>query len=82
MIPELKGFVAGIQRDYEAVIAAVEQHWSNGKLRGKRTGSSSLSGRCTAAADSCFYAGACFPSNPAALSTLPDFTKSAEDPFS
>jgi transposase len=29
-IPELKRFVAGIQRDYEAVIAALQQHWSNG----------------------------------------------------
>jgi Transposase len=33
-IPELKRFVAGIERDYEAVSAAVEQHWSNGQVEG------------------------------------------------
>jgi hypothetical protein len=31
-IPELKRFGAGVQRDYEAVVAAVEQHWSNGQV--------------------------------------------------
>jgi transposase len=31
-IPELKRFAAGIERDYEAVSAAVEQHWSNGQV--------------------------------------------------
>jgi transposase len=34
-IPELKRFIAGLQRDYEAVIAAVEQHWSNGQVEGQ-----------------------------------------------
>jgi len=34
-IPELKRFVAGLQRDYEAVFAAVEQHWSNGQVEGQ-----------------------------------------------
>jgi len=34
-IPELKRFVAGIERDYEAVAAAVEQHWSNGQVEGQ-----------------------------------------------
>jgi transposase len=34
-IPELKRFVAGIQRDYEAVVAAVQQHWSNGQVEGQ-----------------------------------------------
>src|SRR5581483_2762082 len=34
-IPELKRFVAGVQRDYEAVVAAVEQHWSNGQVEGQ-----------------------------------------------
>ncbi len=34
-IPELKCFVAGVQRDYEAVVAAVEQHWSNGQVEGQ-----------------------------------------------
>jgi transposase len=34
-IPELKRFVAGIQRDYEAVVAAVKQHWSNGQVEGQ-----------------------------------------------
>jgi transposase len=34
-IPELKCFVAGIQRDYEAVVAAVEQQWSNGQVEGQ-----------------------------------------------
>src|ERR1700751_996945 len=31
-IPELKRFVAGIQRDYEAVVAVVQQHCSNGQV--------------------------------------------------
>ena len=34
-IPELKRFVAGVQRDYDAVVAAVEQHWSNGQVEGQ-----------------------------------------------
>jgi transposase len=34
-IPELKPFVAGLQRDYEAVVAAVEQSWSNGQVEGQ-----------------------------------------------
>lgn len=34
-IPELNCFVAGIQRDYDAVAAAVEQHWSNGQVEGQ-----------------------------------------------
>jgi transposase len=34
-IPELKCFVAGIQRDYDAVVAAVEQPWSNGQVEGQ-----------------------------------------------
>ncbi len=34
-IPELKRFVAGIQRDYEAIVAAVQQHWSNGQVEGQ-----------------------------------------------
>ncbi len=34
-IPELKRFVAGIQRDYEAVVAAVQQLWSNGQVEGQ-----------------------------------------------
>jgi len=34
-IPELKCFVAGIQRDYDAVMAAVEQRWSNGQVEGQ-----------------------------------------------
>jgi transposase len=33
--PELKRFAAGIERDYEAVSAAVEQHWSNGQVEGQ-----------------------------------------------
>jgi transposase len=34
-IPEMKGFIAGIQRDHEAVLAAVEQPWSNGQVEGQ-----------------------------------------------
>jgi transposase len=34
-IPEMKVFVAGVQRDLEAVSAAVEQHWSNGQVEGQ-----------------------------------------------
>jgi transposase len=34
-IPEMKGFIAGIQRDYEAVLAAVKQPWSNGQVEGQ-----------------------------------------------
>lgn len=34
-IPELKRFVAGLERDHEAVMAAVEQHWSNGQVEGQ-----------------------------------------------
>lgn len=34
-IPELKGFVAGVERDYDAVVAAVEWHWSNGQVEGQ-----------------------------------------------
>jgi transposase len=34
-VPELKRFVAGIHRDYEAVAAAVEQSWSNGPVEGQ-----------------------------------------------
>lgn len=34
-IPELKRFVAGIQRDCDAVVAAVEQNWSNGPVEGQ-----------------------------------------------
>ena len=34
-IPEMKSFIAGIQRDYEAVLAAVEQPWSNGQVEGQ-----------------------------------------------
>ena len=34
-IPELKRFVAGVQRDYDAVVAAVEQEWSNGQVEGQ-----------------------------------------------
>jgi transposase len=34
-IPELKRFVAGIQRDYEAVVEAVQQHWNNRQVEGQ-----------------------------------------------
>lgn len=34
-IPELNRFANGIQRDYEAVVAAVEQPWSNGQVEGQ-----------------------------------------------
>lgn len=34
-IPELKRFVAGLERDYQAVVAAIEQHWSNGQVEGQ-----------------------------------------------
>jgi transposase len=34
-IPEVISFIAGIQRDYEAVLAAVEQRWSNGQVEGQ-----------------------------------------------
>lgn len=34
-IPELKRFVTGLERDYEAVTAAVERHWSNGQVEGQ-----------------------------------------------
>jgi transposase len=34
-LPEVKGFITGIQRDYEAVLAAIEQHWVTGKLKGQ-----------------------------------------------
>jgi|KBSSwiStaDraftv2_1062776.scaffolds.fasta_scaffold214876_2 transposase len=34
-IPELKGFVSGIERDYDAVNAAVTQAWSNGQVEGQ-----------------------------------------------
>jgi transposase len=34
-IPEMKSFATGIQRDYEAVLAAVEQPWSNGQVEGQ-----------------------------------------------
>ena len=33
-IPELKTFSAGLQRDYDAVAAAVEHRWSNGQVEG------------------------------------------------
>jgi transposase len=34
-IPELQRFAAGLQRDYAAVTAAVEQPWSNGQVEGQ-----------------------------------------------
>lgn len=34
-VPELKRFVMGIQRDYDAVVAAVERPWSNGQVEGQ-----------------------------------------------
>jgi transposase len=34
-IPELNRFASGIQRDYDAVLAAVEQPWSNGQVEGQ-----------------------------------------------
>ncbi len=34
-IPEIMSFIAGIQRDYDAVLAAVEQRWSNGQVEGQ-----------------------------------------------
>lgn len=34
-IPELKSFVAGIERDYEAVEAALRLPWSQGITEGK-----------------------------------------------
>ena len=34
-IPEVMSFIVGIQRDYEAVLAAVEQRWSNGQVEGQ-----------------------------------------------
>jgi len=34
-IPEVRSFIAGIQRDYDAVLAAVEQRWSNGQVEGQ-----------------------------------------------
>jgi hypothetical protein len=80
-LPEVKGFITGIQRDYEAVLAAIEQHWVTGKLKGKFTGSNSLKGRCTAVADSLFCADACFLSASSAPNTLPDFHQECGDPL-
>lgn len=34
-IPELKSFVVGIRRDYEAVTAGIGQKWSNGQVEGQ-----------------------------------------------
>jgi transposase len=34
-IPEIERFAAGLQRDYAAVTAAVEQPWSNGQVEGQ-----------------------------------------------
>jgi transposase len=34
-VPELKRFVTGVQRDYQAVEAAVTQVWSNGQVEGQ-----------------------------------------------
>jgi hypothetical protein len=34
-ITELKRFVTGLQRDYEAVTASIQQHWSNGQVQGQ-----------------------------------------------
>jgi len=34
-IPEVMSFIAGIHRDYDAVLAAVEQRWSNGQVEGQ-----------------------------------------------
>lgn len=34
-IPELKGFAAGIQRDHAAVLAGIQQPWSNGQVEGQ-----------------------------------------------
>jgi transposase len=34
-IPEFKRFVTGIHRDYEAVVASVQHHWSNGQVEGQ-----------------------------------------------
>ncbi len=33
-IPELARFASGLERDYDAVVAAVEQPWSNGQVEG------------------------------------------------
>ncbi len=33
-IPELVRFAGGLERDYDAVVAAVEQSWSNGEVEG------------------------------------------------
>ncbi|HWQ54907.1 MAG TPA: ISL3 family transposase [Bryobacteraceae bacterium] len=34
-IRELMGFVTGIRRDHAAVVAGIEQHWSNGQVEGQ-----------------------------------------------
>ena len=34
-IPELQGFAAGIQRDHDAVVAGIEEVWSNGQVEGQ-----------------------------------------------
>ncbi len=34
-MPELKRFVTGIERDYDAVAAAIERPWSNGQVEGQ-----------------------------------------------
>jgi hypothetical protein len=70
-IPELERFVGGLQRDFKAVTAAVEQCWSNGQVEGQCIALSSSSGGCTAAVDSCFYVDERCPSD-ALLRTLPD----------
>jgi transposase len=69
-IPELERFVAGVQRDYEAVFAAVEQHWSNGQVEGQ-VHRLKLH-KCTAAAAFRFCAGGSYPSEPRILSALRD----------
>ena len=34
-IPEVMSFIAGIHRDYDAALAAVEQRWGNGQVEGQ-----------------------------------------------
>jgi transposase len=69
-IPELKRFVAGIDRDYEAVSAAVEQHWSNGQVEGQVHRLKLLNARCTVAVAFCFSAGEYYPLQSSAANAL------------
>ena len=80
-IPELKPFVAGVQRDYEAVIAAVEQVWSNGQVEGQVRRLKLLKRQMYSRGGFLLLRRRVLPLSTSVLSALHDVTKSAEDPF-